>query len=90
MQEVAEVSSTIETKANGLVVEEHNTQVPTPLLWDLETPNLYVAKTAVLKDNTLLDTYETTELILGLNLMAKRPVLKGFVCIMIWARWEQP
>jgi len=88
MQEVAEVSSTIETKANGLVVEEHNTQVPTPLLWDLETPNLYVAKTAVLKDNTVLDTYETTFGIrsieygadFGFKLNGKKTRFKG-VCL---------
>jgi beta-galactosidase len=60
MQEVTEVSSTVATKANGLVVAEQHTQVPMPLLWDLETPNLYLAKTEVLKDNTVLDTYETT------------------------------
>ncbi|MBT5788360.1 MAG: glycoside hydrolase family 2, partial [Flavobacteriaceae bacterium] len=88
MQEVAEVSSTIETKANGLVVEEHNTQVPAPLLWDLETPNLYVAKTAVLKDNTVLDTYETTFGIrsieygadFGFKLNGKKTRFKG-VCL---------
>jgi beta-galactosidase len=88
MQEVAEVSSTIETKANGLVVEEHNTQVPTPLLWDLETPNLYMAKTAVLKDNTVLDTYKTTFGIrtieygadFGFKLNGKKTRFKG-VCL---------
>ena len=30
-----------------------------PLLWDLNTPNLYTAKTSVLIDNKVVDTYES-------------------------------
>ena len=57
---VASVSDTINAKANSLVNLSQNTVVSNPELWDLDTPNLYVAKTMLYDDKSLIDTYHTT------------------------------
>ena len=57
---VASVSDTINAKANSLVNLSQNTVVSNPKLWDLNTPNLYVAKTMLYDDKGLIDTYHTT------------------------------
>lgn len=58
--EVATVSSIIQTKANSVVTHEQNTTVESPLLWDLDSPNLYLAISEVFRGNQLLDSYETS------------------------------
>lgn len=60
MQEVAQISSQVQTNANGVVVAEQNAQVAAPMLWDLNTPHLYTAKTELVNGAILLDTYKTT------------------------------
>lgn len=57
---VASVSDTINAKANSLVNLSQSTVVSNPKLWDLNTPNLYVAKTMLYDDKGLIETYHTT------------------------------
>ncbi len=38
---------------------KYKTEITSPMLWDLDTPNLYNAKTNVYEDGKLCDTYET-------------------------------
>ena len=57
--EVASISSIVSTKANDIVTETQNTIIDFPMIWDLDYPNLYVAKSEILVDNKLLDSYIT-------------------------------
>ena len=57
---VASVSDTINAKANSLVNLSQSTVVSNPKLWDLNTPNLYVAKTMLYDNKGLIETYHTT------------------------------
>ena len=54
---VASVSDTINARANSLVNLSQSTVVSNPKLWDLNTPNLYVAKTMLYDDKGLIETY---------------------------------
>ena len=57
---VASVSDSINAKANSLVNLSQSTVVSNPKLWDLNTPNLYVAKTMLYDHKGLIETYHTT------------------------------
>ena len=57
---VASVSDTINTVAKSMVNVFQKTVVSNPKLWNLDTPNLYVAKTMLYDDKGLIDTYNTT------------------------------
>ncbi|MDH3323621.1 MAG: glycoside hydrolase family 2, partial [Flavobacteriaceae bacterium] len=55
---VAQSSKTVNLDSE-LVVEDH-IKVANPVLWDLENPHLYTAKSMLLKDGNQVDNYETT------------------------------
>lgn len=57
---VASVSDTINANANSLMNVSQNTMIFNPKLWDLHTPNLYVAKTTLFGDKGIIETYNTT------------------------------
>jgi beta-galactosidase len=59
-REVANTNSIVQTKGNTTVEAIQTTRVKTPMLWDLDTPNLYTAITTIKFGNAVLDTYKTT------------------------------
>ena len=86
--EVASISSIVSTKANDIVTETQNTIIDFPMIWDLDYPNLYVAKSEILVDNKLLDSYITNfgirtieyDSSFGFKLNGKKTRFKG-VCM---------
>ena len=44
----------------GFVEKEHILKVENPLLWDMDSPNLYTLKTEIFVENELVDTTETS------------------------------
>ncbi|MFB3387640.1 beta-galactosidase GalB [Flavobacterium sp. LAR06] len=53
------ITSTLEIKANGTEEAEMHSVLNNPKLWDLKTPNRYVAQTKVSVDGKVVDTYNT-------------------------------
>ena len=58
--EVANSNSMVQTKQNTTVEAVQTLSVETPMLWDLDKPNLYTAMTIIKFGDTVLDTYKTT------------------------------
>lgn len=54
------VKSLVPISAGELYIFKQETEVANPQLWDLDTPNLYLAKTTVSSDDKIFDIYETT------------------------------
>jgi len=59
-KEVANRNSMVQTKQNTTVEAVQTLSVETPMLWDLDKPNLYTAMTIIKFGDTVLDTYKTT------------------------------
>jgi beta-galactosidase len=59
-REVANTNSIVQTKGNTTVEAIQTTRIESPLLWDLDTPNLYTAMTTIVQGDKVLDTYKTT------------------------------
>lgn len=57
---VNHVIDTIIAEALKLVVTSQKTQLKDPQLWDLNTPNLYLAKTELYDGDHIIDTYNTS------------------------------
>ena len=57
---VATIESTVMAKQNSVEKAVQTTSVEAPMLWDLDTPNLYLAKTTIFEGKKVLDTYKTT------------------------------
>lgn len=53
------IPSTLEIKANGTEEAETHSVLNNPKLWDLKTPNRYVAQTKISVDGKVTDTYNT-------------------------------
>lgn len=56
-EEVASTNSKIDIKSKAVI--EDKLIVPNPILWDLDNPHLYTAKSIVLKNGIPIDVYET-------------------------------
>lgn len=56
-EEVASTNSKIDIKSKAVI--EDKLIVPNPILWDLDNPHLYTAKSIVLKNEIPIDAYET-------------------------------
>lgn len=50
------VDVTKEVTKNAFYVQDSKLHIISPLLWELETPNLYQVQTDILKDNTVIQT----------------------------------
>jgi beta-galactosidase len=59
-KEVGNTNSIVQTKQNTTVEAVQTLSVETPMLWDLDKPNLYTAMTTIKFGDTVLDTYKTT------------------------------
>ncbi len=59
-KEVGNTNSIVQTKQNTTVEAVQTLSVETPMLWDLDKPNLYNAMTTIKFGDTVLDTYKTT------------------------------
>ena len=59
-KEVANIKSRVQTKQNSTIEAIQTTIIETPMLWDVDTPNLYKSITTILQGDTVLDTYKTT------------------------------
>lgn len=59
-KEVANTNSIVQTKQNTTVEAVQTLSVETPMLWDLDKPNLYTAMTSIKFGDRVLDTYKTT------------------------------
>ncbi len=87
-REVAKTHSVVQTKQNNVVEAVQTTTVKSPMLWDLDTPNLYTAKTTLIQGDKFLDSYQTTFGIrtiaygadFGFKLNGKKTRFKG-VCL---------
>ena len=88
-REVAKTNSVlVQTKQNSIVEAVQTTTIEAPMLWDLDTPNLYTAKTTIIQGNKILDRYNTTFGIrtieygadFGFKLNGKKTRFKG-VCL---------
>ena len=88
-REVAKTNSVlVQTKQNSIVEAVQTTTIEAPMLWDLDTPNLYTAKTTIIQGNKVLDRYNTTFGIrtieygadFGFKLNGKKTRFKG-VCL---------
>ena len=87
-REVAKTHSVVQTKQNNVVEAVQTTTVKSPMLWDLDTPNLYTAKTTLIRGDKVLDSYQTTFGIrtiaygadFGFKLNGKKTRFKG-VCL---------
>ena len=87
-RQVAKTQSVVQTKQNNVVEAVQTTTVKSPMLWDLDTPNLYTAKTTLIQGDKVLDSYQTTFGIrtiaygadFGFKLNGKKTRFKG-VCL---------
>ena len=59
-REVANTNSIVQTKGNTTVEAIQTARIESPLLWDVDTPNLYTAMTTIVQGDKVLDTYKTT------------------------------
>jgi beta-galactosidase len=59
-REVATTEMTKNVPASGSIIFEYDLMVGSPLLWSIEHPHLYVAKTKVLVNNQTTDVVETS------------------------------
>jgi len=58
---IEEISSVHNIKAGTTIISEQNIEkVSNPMLWSPETPDLYKIKTAIYKNDSLVDQYEST------------------------------
>jgi beta-galactosidase len=87
-RQVAKTQSVVQTKQNNVVEAVQTTTVKSPVLWDLDTPKLYTAKTTLIQGDKVLDSYQTTFGIrtiaygadFGFKLNGKKTRFKG-VCL---------
>jgi beta-galactosidase len=56
-QKVATLTTPINSKSNGLVVQE--IEIKNPVLWSAESPNLYYAKSEIKSKKLIIDQYQT-------------------------------
>ena len=56
---VAELSQDVTIAPNTTKAFTQDLSIATPLLWDCENPNLYNARTSVMRDGEVMDVYDT-------------------------------
>lgn len=69
------IPATLEIKANGTEEAETHSVLNHPKLWDLKTPNRYIAQTKVAIDGKVVDTYNTPFGVRSIEFTAR----KGFL-----------
>ena len=57
--EVAHDAGELELDAGGSTLAQQSFEIREPALWDIDSPNLYVAKTTLSRNGNVVDEYET-------------------------------